>query len=684
VLGETIKGFKILGLLGRGGMGDVWVAEQRIVRTRVAIKLLREDASMDERQVQRFFNEAIAASKIKHVGIVKIFDVGFHAGRAFLIMELLEGETLASRLRHGGRLPVGDVAEIGQQIASILEATHTEDIIHRDLKPDNVFLVPDTELKSKFRVKILDFGIAKLGSGLTGTGESMGTPGYMAPEQWTHAADVDALADVYSLGCLTFELCCGRLPFVAKSIPGAYAQQMSDLPPRASTLAPDLPDELDELLARMLAKSPEDRPAVSDVREIFAQLAVSQPRSSGPLAMKPILITTATTVSVAGRVKKIKSALLSQRAMLMGLGIAMTGIGSFAISRNHPVETSGNVPINHPVPIRTPAERLIETPAPAKIPVEAPPEKAFQTPLPTKIPAETPPEKPVKIQVPTKASILVPTKPRTCPAGTVIIQKGTFLMGSPTGTGQANERPQHTVTLSTYCIDRTEVTVKDYDHCVRAKGCPISPPTRNLPDGEEATVWAPYCNNREDRPEHPINCVDWNQAAAYCHWIGKRLPTEAEWEYAARGNDGRLYPWGNALPNSRLLNACGSECIEMGKRELNEILRPNHALYIENDGYETTAPVGSYPGDASPFGVLDLGGNVSEWTADWYDKYPADSEIDPKGPISGTKRVTRGGNWFFGFEGLVRATTRIPDDPNQRRVRLGFRCARDLISRSTR
>src|SRR5689334_19218619 len=193
MFGELIGNFKITERLGRGAMGEVYAAEQTSIGTKAAIKLLRPELSEDRQQVQRFFNEAVAVGKIKHAGIVKIFDVGFHAGRAFLIMEFLEGEPLRSRIERAGKLPIGDAAVIARQIAGILEATHAKGVIHRDLKPDNVFLTPDAELGE--RVKILDFGIAKLGIGLTATGDRMGTPAYMPPEQWNNAAHADASAD---------------------------------------------------------------------------------------------------------------------------------------------------------------------------------------------------------------------------------------------------------------------------------------------------------------------------------------------------------------------------------------------------------------------------------------------------------------------------------------------------------
>src|SRR5580692_10902443 len=223
MLGETIGNFRVVRQLGRGGMGEVWLAEHRDLKTRVAIKVMQSQISADIQHVQRFFNEAIAVSKIKHAGIVKIFDSGFLSrGEAYLVMELLEGETLTHRIQRSGRLLIGQLADVGRQIASVLEATHAESITHRDLKPDNVFLVRDAELASGERVKLLDFGIAKLGdsaSAVTGTGAAtLGTPAYMAPEQWRSTRSVDARADVYSLGCVIYEMAVGRPPFAAASI----------------------------------------------------------------------------------------------------------------------------------------------------------------------------------------------------------------------------------------------------------------------------------------------------------------------------------------------------------------------------------------------------------------------------------------------------------------------------------
>jgi serine/threonine-protein kinase len=277
VIGETIGNFKIVSRLGRGGMGEVWLAEQQSIGTKVAIKLLNASVSEDTEHVQRFFNEARAVSRIQHAGIVKIFDVGHHAGHAYLVMEYLEGESLAQRIAQAQRLPLTDLCEIGRQAASILDATHSAGITHRDLKPDNIFIVPDRELARGYRVKILDFGIAKLTGTLAGisprTTGTMGTPAYMAPEQWGDASKVDWRADLYSLGCVTFEMACGRPPFIVSNIAEACAKHLHDAPPHVRELAPETPPALDALVDRLLAKSAAARAeSMRDVERAFVAI----------------------------------------------------------------------------------------------------------------------------------------------------------------------------------------------------------------------------------------------------------------------------------------------------------------------------------------------------------------------------------------------------------------------------
>ncbi|MEO7327843.1 MAG: SUMF1/EgtB/PvdO family nonheme iron enzyme, partial [Minicystis sp.] len=180
--------------------------------------------------------------------------------------------------------------------------------------------------------------------------------------------------------------------------------------------------------------------------------------------------------------------------------------------------------------------------------------------------------------------------------------------------------------------------------------------------------------DRADRDNHPLNCIDWTQAATYCAWAGGRLPTEAEWEYAARGKDGRKYPWGNADPGPTLLNACGSECRALGAK----VGAKWPVMYEGNDGWETTAEVGKFPLGASPFGLLDMAGNVWEWTADVEAPYEASAQVNPridKGPDM-LRRVIRGGAWHNNDASRVRGAYRSGHDVASRYDIVGFRCAR--------
>ncbi len=277
MLGATIGNFKIVRRLGRGGMGEVWLAEQQNLGTKVAVKVLLDAFPPDSEDVQRFFNEARAVSVIQHAGITKIFDSGLLPdGRAYMVMEFLDGESLAQRIARGGMSPA-TLAEIGRQIASVLEATHAAAIIHRDLKPENVFLVPDLEMTGGERVKVLDFGVAKL-NGMLGANSpktfgTLGTPSYMAPEQWGDASQVDARVDMYALGCLTFEMACGRPPFVCKTVAEACAKHLHEVPVPASSLAANVPPQLDRLIAQLLEKDPDARPrSMREVAHAFHQL----------------------------------------------------------------------------------------------------------------------------------------------------------------------------------------------------------------------------------------------------------------------------------------------------------------------------------------------------------------------------------------------------------------------------
>ena len=230
----------------------------------------------------------------------------------------------------------------------------------------------------------------------------------------------------------------------------------------------------------------------------------------------------------------------------------------------------------------------------------------------------------------------------------VQIAAGPFLRGSPKGVGEEDEEPQTTVTLKTYWIDQLEITVAQYERCFDAEAC-------GAPQSGKTCNWG-----NDERLDHPINCVAWKDARDYCAWAGARLPTEAEWEKAARGTDGRKYPWGNQEPNCDLA------------------ISPYPELK-RGCGRNTTWPVGSKPAGASPYGLLDVAGNVWEWCADYYqeDWYSKSPQTDPTGPATGSPRVNRGGGWESHDILHLRPSNRYKFAPNFRFHALGFRCAGD-------
>jgi formylglycine-generating enzyme required for sulfatase activity len=236
----------------------------------------------------------------------------------------------------------------------------------------------------------------------------------------------------------------------------------------------------------------------------------------------------------------------------------------------------------------------------------------------------------------------------------------------------------HNVTLSPFCIDVYEVTTEDYKSCSDNGECKRAGTTNDW-DGiedSERRSFDPLCNARDPqgRGRHPVNCVDWEMATTYCKAHAKRLPTEAEWEFAARGSDGRKYPWGDEEPGPTLLNACGKECVDWGRKNRVE----TKAMFSADDGWATTAPVGSFPRGASRYGLQDVVGNVWEWVSDWYAEYPRSELVDPAGPAAGDERVIRGGAWNGGYPAWVRPTFRYKDVPAKRSYGIGFRCAASL------
>ncbi|MCS6914240.1 MAG: serine/threonine-protein kinase [Myxococcales bacterium] len=297
--GDRVGQYRILRQVGIGGMGVVFEAVHEQLRRRVAIKVLYPHYADNPQMMTRLLNEARAANMVRHPAIVSSFEVGhLPTGEAYLVMEYLDGEPLRLRLKRlGGRLGPGTL-RILRQVASAVSVAHSWGVIHRDLKPANVMLVPDPDMVGGERVRILDFGLAKLRAEFqqeaeepsTQSGVILGTPAYMAPEQCQEAATVDEKADVYSLGVMIYECTSGRLPFVAKGAVDLMAMHIYVPAPPLSQLAPEAPPALVELVGRMLCKSPADRPTMAEVAAALDQLESPGEPALGPVSMQvPIL-----------------------------------------------------------------------------------------------------------------------------------------------------------------------------------------------------------------------------------------------------------------------------------------------------------------------------------------------------------------------------------------------------------
>jgi serine/threonine-protein kinase len=280
VIGERYGNYQAISLLGEGGMGAVYLAEHPGIGRKVAIKVLRSELDHDPQLLTRFLNEARAANAIRHPNIIEVLDSGTTArGASYLVMELLEGESLSARIRRLTRLDERSAIEIAMQTAAGLGAAHAKGIIHRDLKPDNLFVIPEESDASRERVKILDFGIAKLhmtaGDSLkTRTGTLMGTPVYMSPEQCLGTKEVDHRSDVYSLGIIVYEMLAGRTPFVSEGFGELLNMHLNEAPPPLRQLAPQISAEVEVAVTRMLAKKAEQRyQSMAEVRAALAKAA---------------------------------------------------------------------------------------------------------------------------------------------------------------------------------------------------------------------------------------------------------------------------------------------------------------------------------------------------------------------------------------------------------------------------
>jgi tRNA A-37 threonylcarbamoyl transferase component Bud32 len=452
--GTRLGRYEVRRLLGHGGFGMVFAAHDVELDRDVALKILLPQHTVDAQIMQRFLQEARAAAKIEHPSIVTVHEVGRITGSAtpvegsaFIVMEMVRGESLARRFAHAGRVPAAYAVELGRQIASALAAAHRIGIIHRDLKPDNLMLARDPVAPRGERIKVLDFGIAKLAEATTAhadaqvkTGQGgFGTPRYMSPEQFRAAAHVDARTDVYALGCVLFEAIAGRPVFVGDFVQLLDAHT-SAVRPRLAAHAPDVEPWLDALVDSMLSADRDRRPVSMDAVE--RALAQREPvaRVDGLESTAAAVSPVATTLGSAAGVVMAKPRATRARWWAMGGGVVLAAAAVIAVAA---ASGSGHAPASGPPgvdagapPLARPAAQPTAAP-PAAQPVPVPAAPALAAPAPATPVA--PPVPPATGSHPAPPPSTAAVRPTVRPAVTVVHPTAASA-GSAAGSGSAGHK----------------------------------------------------------------------------------------------------------------------------------------------------------------------------------------------------------------------------------------------------
>jgi len=644
-MGRIIEGkYRIDTLIGSGGMGAVYQATRLLIGDEVAIKILHSERVVDPHASERFQREARAAARLKHPNAVSIYDFGVSSdGLQYLVMELIEGKSLREFAKQQGPLEPALAAEVTSQVCAALDEAHRQHIVHRDIKPDNIIL---NSTPTGLRVKVLDFGIAKLrddtASHLTQTGSVMGTPHYMSPEQCL-GEELDSRADIYSVGVVLYEMLCGRVPFNSPISTAVVVQHVNQPPPPLRTINPGLSPQLEAAVLHALEKRREARPQTATVfaREVkdaaestvlrhehrwdsrFTQIDAEPPiedertvESRQPKAVfEPQRVSKemAPTVHLAS---------LSGATSPVILGRSTAGSGAVpAATRKQNVTRHYAI-----VAFAT----LLFASVIGGIIWHLSKTGTANSNSPAKTEAN-------KEETTANGSSGNTHRNSIPPAGMIRIDGGTFVMGS--NDGDEYSKPAHTVSLKSFFIDADEVTCEQYKKCVDAGKCaaPTTWSNSSYPAGDE---------------RRPVTGVTWDDANSYARWAGKRLPTEEEWEYAARGPKNLKYPWGNSWKPG---------CANADK---------------EGEARRGMVDVGSYNCD-SDSGAKDMIGNAWEWTSSDWQPYPGSRSEFAK--TTGQK-VIRGGTWDTPKEfatGILRAPLTVADDKSGYQ-RTGFRCAKDI------
>jgi len=681
IVGSTIaEKYRIERLVGEGGFAVVYRAQHTIWNQPVAIKFFNglSSAPVDQREEfkNQFIQEGALLTELSShtASIVQARDVGeytspFGQWMPYMVLEWLDGvalDELLERERAGGLGPwnIEQVVMLLSQVANALDVAHGKGIAHRDIKPANIFVLGEQPRLSA-TLKVLDFGVAKMMSdntqlkaamAKTGMNITSFTPQYGAPEQFSRSYGATGpWTDVYALALVAIEMLIGKPALDGEDIVQlAFSTGNTERRPTPRNLGVQVSDAVEAVFAKALAINPHDRYARA--REFWSALEqayggfydqsgfrasiVSGEFGTQPTHLMrggtvPRPITPANIASTSSPATLNAGATPSSKTgLFVGVGVgvvALVASGFLLLSGKH----DDGVKTGSPLPSASAPLAALAAPSASVAP------------------------------------------PPTCPAEMVQIPAGQFFMGSELKDAPDNEKPSHNVTVESVCMDLYEVSAKKYKACSDEGKCRRAPTEVEWPKitAAERTTYSPLCTISDpEKLDHPITCVTWEMADNYCKAYGGRLPTEAEWEFATRGPDGRIYPWGDDPPTADHLNACDAQCLAWGKAHKVEL----KALEKGDDGFATTAPVGKFPAGRSRFGPYDVVGNVWEWVADWYGNYTPDAAKNPLGPATGERKVIRGGAWNAGFETWLHPSFRYAQVPSAQSYGIGFRCVKSL------
>ena len=630
--------YRVEAFLGKGGMAEVYKVWDSARSVYLAMKVLYSDLAEDKIFIRRFQREAETLAKLQHPNIVRFYGLERDGDLVYILMDYVEGTTLRKEIFRAKKpFSPQRVLEIMQPICAALNFAHQSGFVHCDVKPANIMLHVNGE------ILLTDFGISRLTEAVTVTMVGAGTPAYMAPEQ-ARGEDPEPQTDIYALGVVLFEMLTGgERPFTGEraDATGSTSEKIRweqmQLPPLSlKQHNPAIDPDLEKIVFKCLEKNKSKRFASSAklLSSLHRTLDV-QPEKKGesrreskpvasPIPAPEQRVPSSSVASPPERRKWAMPFLLTVGICVMVLLLVIGGrwllFTQPSLRANTVPPTQLVLPLSTALPPSQTAIQSTEAVQPIKEPTN--PSPPTHTPLPAEI----------------KDDHGVPMR---------FIPAGEFTMGSD-DSSNLSSRPAHTVYIDAFYIDKYEVTNEMYSACEKAGIC-------RAPKNPGSITRHTYYSN-PNFANYPVLYVDWWMANDYCVWRDARLPTEAEWEKAARGTDGRIYPW-----ESQEL-----DCF--------------HANFAGCEG-DTTA-VNDYEQGQSPYGVYGMSGNVWEWTSSLFKPYPYNSTDGREDKAAAGKRIVRSGSWHtFGVPtGNDRIDTRYELDPHYFGAYVGVRCAKTAES----